>query len=163
MSVEKLSICSCSRSMLCSRFAVAWGAVNFRFSSGVSSGSGIYNSGTLNISNSTFSGNSTDEVGGGIYNVDTLSVVNSTFSGNSAMLVAVFTIRAPSALPAAPSLVIVLIMAAVSSTMTAPSVSLIAPSPATAPAMVVVFSMVAFSTSATRSWRIAHRGTIALM
>ena len=54
------------------------------FSSGVSFGSGIYNSGTLNISNSTFSGNSTDEVGGGIYNVDTLSVVNSTFSGNSA-------------------------------------------------------------------------------
>ena len=47
-------------------------------------GAGILNSGTLNVSNSTFSGNSAQGVGGGIYNVGTLSVVNSTFSGNNA-------------------------------------------------------------------------------
>ena len=46
-------------------------------------GGGIYNSGTLTVSNSTFSGNSAG-YGGGIYNSGTLTVSNSTFSGNSA-------------------------------------------------------------------------------
>ena len=47
-------------------------------------GGGIYNnSGTLMVSNSTFSGNSAFD-GGGIMNYATLTVSNSTFSGNSA-------------------------------------------------------------------------------
>ena len=51
------------------------------------SGGGIYNSGTLSITNSTFSGNSASGAfggGGGIYNSGMLSITNSTFSGNSA-------------------------------------------------------------------------------
>src|SRR6266498_1181347 len=53
------------------------------FSSG-GSGGGIRNRGTLNITNSTFSGNSAS-YGGGIYNgYGTLNITNSTFSGNSA-------------------------------------------------------------------------------
>ena len=50
-------------------------------------GGGIVNngSGTLNVSNSTFSGNSVGNgPGGGIVNFGTLNVTNSTFSGNSA-------------------------------------------------------------------------------
>ncbi len=50
-------------------------------------GGGIYNSGTLMLSNSTLSGNSATHfggVGGGIYNSGTLTVSNSTLSGNSA-------------------------------------------------------------------------------
>src|SRR2546426_10601307 len=52
-------------------------------------GGGIYNGGTLNVTNSTISGNSTsgsafsDDFGGGIYNNGTLNVTNSTISGNS--------------------------------------------------------------------------------
>jgi predicted outer membrane repeat protein len=46
-------------------------------------GGGIYNDGTLTVTNSTFSGNGAI-YGGGIYNDDTLAVTNSTFSGNSA-------------------------------------------------------------------------------
>ena len=46
------------------------------------SGGGIYNSGTMTVSNSTFSSNSADR-GGGIRNRNTLTVSNSTFSGNS--------------------------------------------------------------------------------
>ena len=49
-------------------------------------GGGIYNQGTLTVSNSTFSGNSTDGPGGGgggIFNQGTLTVTNSIFSGNS--------------------------------------------------------------------------------
>ena len=46
-------------------------------------GGGISNSGTLNVTNSTFAGNSAGS-GGGIYNVGTLNVTNSTFSANSA-------------------------------------------------------------------------------
>ncbi len=43
------------------------------------------NSGTLTVSNSTFSGNSANGSGGGIGNYNgTWSVSNSTFSGNSA-------------------------------------------------------------------------------
>src|SRR5439155_7350428 len=52
-------------------------------------GGGIYNSGTLNVSNSTFSGNSMKRPlvggiawGGGIFNLATLNVSNSTFSAN---------------------------------------------------------------------------------
>jgi CSLREA domain-containing protein len=49
------------------------------------SGGGIYNSGTLTVTNSTFSGNSAF-YGGGIYNnIGTLTVTNSTFSGNFAI------------------------------------------------------------------------------
>ncbi|MEZ4709298.1 MAG: tandem-95 repeat protein [Caldilineaceae bacterium] len=47
-------------------------------------GGGIYNDGTLEVTNSTFFGNSATNVGGGIYNIgDALTVINSTFSGNS--------------------------------------------------------------------------------
>ena len=51
-------------------------------------GGGIYNSGTVTVSNSIFSGNSAGELGdgGGIYNFGTLTVSNSIFSGNSAWM-----------------------------------------------------------------------------
>lgn len=59
---------------------------NGKLSSG--NGGGIYNNGTLNVTNSTFSGNSASGTGsgGGIFNYTgaTLTVANSTFSGNSA-------------------------------------------------------------------------------
>jgi len=44
----------------------------------------IYNEGTLTLSDSTVSGNSTTEQGGGIFNSGTLTLSNSTISGNSA-------------------------------------------------------------------------------
>ena len=48
-------------------------------------GGGIHNSGTLTVSNSTFSGNGASSYGGGIYNCGSaLNVSNSTFAGNSA-------------------------------------------------------------------------------
>ena len=49
------------------------------------SGGGIYNAGTVTVTNSTFSGNSAGLYGGGIFNQSggTLTVTNSTFSGNS--------------------------------------------------------------------------------
>jgi hypothetical protein len=48
-------------------------------------GGGIYNDGTLTLVNSTVSGNQAyDGFGGGIYNGGTLTLVNSTASGNSA-------------------------------------------------------------------------------
>ena len=50
---------------------------------GGGTGGGIFNVGTLTVSNSTISGNSAAE-GGGIFNVGTLTVSNSTISGNSA-------------------------------------------------------------------------------
>jgi predicted outer membrane repeat protein len=53
------------------------------------SGGGIYNGGTLTVTDSTISGNSTGGIyteGGGLYNVGTATVTNSTFSGNSAQL-----------------------------------------------------------------------------
>jgi hypothetical protein len=50
-----------------------------------SGGGGIYNAGTLTVTNSIFSANSSGCVGGGIYNGATLNVTNSTFSGNTAL------------------------------------------------------------------------------
>src|SRR5262249_21548067 len=47
-------------------------------------GGGLFNNGTVNINNSTFSGNSAAG-GGGLFNNGTLSINNSTFSGNSAL------------------------------------------------------------------------------
>jgi hypothetical protein len=47
-------------------------------------GGGIYNEGTLTVSNSIFSGDSAGFGGGGIYNAGPLSVNNCVFSGNSA-------------------------------------------------------------------------------
>jgi hypothetical protein len=48
------------------------------------SGGGIVNQGTLTLTDSTFSGNSTGNLGGGIFNLGgTLTVINSTFSRNS--------------------------------------------------------------------------------
>jgi len=47
-------------------------------------GGGVWNSGTLNVTNSTFSGNSAGIDGGGVWNSGTLNVTNSTFSGNIA-------------------------------------------------------------------------------
>ncbi len=51
-----------------------------------SNGGGIMNwtGGTVNVTNSTFSGNSASNGGGGIGNGGTLNVTNSTFSGNTA-------------------------------------------------------------------------------
>jgi predicted outer membrane repeat protein len=49
----------------------------------ITEGGGIYNSGTLTISNSTLSGNSADTRGGGIYNAGTLTINTSSVSGNS--------------------------------------------------------------------------------
>jgi len=47
-------------------------------------GGGIFNVGTLMLSNSTVSSNSVSGNGGGIYNNGTLTMTNSTLSGNSA-------------------------------------------------------------------------------
>ncbi|MBK9208823.1 MAG: S-layer homology domain-containing protein [Anaerolineales bacterium] len=47
-------------------------------------GGGILNNGTLTVTNSTLSGNSSTLGGGGISNYGTLTVTNSTLSGNSA-------------------------------------------------------------------------------
>lgn len=47
-------------------------------------GSGIYNLGTLTITNSTFAGNRAGDRGGGIWNSGTLTVTNSDVSGNDA-------------------------------------------------------------------------------
>ncbi|MBO7725475.1 MAG: hypothetical protein J6S40_03315 [Thermoguttaceae bacterium] len=47
------------------------------------SGGGIFNQGTLTITNSTISGNTASYEGGGIYNEGMLTVVGSTISGNS--------------------------------------------------------------------------------
>ena len=47
------------------------------------SGGGIFNSGTLTVTNSTISGNTTFIGGGGIDNEGMLTVTNSTLSGNS--------------------------------------------------------------------------------
>ncbi len=49
-----------------------------------SSGGNIYNLGTLNLVNSTISGNTTSRTGGGILNHGTLTMTNSTVSGNNA-------------------------------------------------------------------------------
>ena len=53
---------------------------------GTGIGGGIYNSDTLTIANSTFSGNNSGDYGGSIYNAGTLAVTNSTFSANSALV-----------------------------------------------------------------------------
>ncbi|BCW93141.1 MAG: hypothetical protein KatS3mg007_1035 [Thermoanaerobaculum sp.] len=50
------------------------------------SGGGIWNSGTLTLTNSTISGNSARQSGGGILNGGTATLTNSTISGNSAFL-----------------------------------------------------------------------------
>jgi hypothetical protein len=47
-------------------------------------GGGIWNQGTLSLTNCTVSGNTTDINGGGIYNDATLTLANSTVSGNTA-------------------------------------------------------------------------------
>jgi fibronectin-binding autotransporter adhesin len=51
---------------------------------GASFGGGIRNNGTLDVKNSTFSGNSAAVSGGGISSYGLLNVTNSTFSGNTA-------------------------------------------------------------------------------
>ena len=52
---------------------------------GIGYGGGIFNEGTLTITNSTFSENIGDTYGGGIYNQGSLNIVNSTFSNNEAV------------------------------------------------------------------------------
>ena len=46
-------------------------------------GGGVYNGGTLTVTDSTLSGNAAIDMGGGIYNGGTLTVTDSTLSGNS--------------------------------------------------------------------------------
>ena len=46
-------------------------------------GGGIYNSGSLTVTNNTLSDNSAGDYGGGIYSFGTLTVTNSTLAGNS--------------------------------------------------------------------------------
>jgi LPXTG-site transpeptidase (sortase) family protein len=48
-------------------------------------GGGIYNNGTLTITDSTISGNYAISLGGGIYNNGTLTITDSTISGNTAL------------------------------------------------------------------------------
>ncbi len=54
----------------------------------IESGAGIFNNGTLSLTNCTVSGNSvgTGGAGGGIFNNGTVDLTNSTVSGNSANL-----------------------------------------------------------------------------
>jgi CSLREA domain-containing protein len=47
-------------------------------------GAGIWNAGTLTLTNTTVSGNRAEHFGGGIYNAGALTLTNSTVSGNSA-------------------------------------------------------------------------------
>jgi predicted outer membrane repeat protein len=63
------------------------GIANLTITNGKSYGGGILNQGTLTVTNSTFSGNSSPNgAGGGIYNNSgTLMVSNSTFSSNTAI------------------------------------------------------------------------------
>jgi hypothetical protein len=63
---------------------VANGLMSFLPPPDNSDGGGIYNAGTLNVSNSTISGNLAISGGGGIYNIGTLTVSHSTFKDNSA-------------------------------------------------------------------------------
>jgi predicted outer membrane repeat protein len=51
-----------------------------------SGGGGIWNVGTMMLTNSTVSGNTSESIGGGVYNYETgtLTLTNSTVSGNSA-------------------------------------------------------------------------------
>ena len=48
-------------------------------------GGGIYNAGTVNVTDSTISGNTATFNGGGIYNAGTVNVTDSTISGNTAI------------------------------------------------------------------------------
>ena len=68
-------------------------------------GGGIYNGGTLTLTNSTVSGNTAWATrGGGIYNSGTLTLTNSTVSGNTAhATAAASTMMARSRSPTAPS------------------------------------------------------------
>jgi hypothetical protein len=53
------------------------------FSGNLTAGGGIFNQGTLTVSNTVISGNLTNYVGGGIYNAGILSVSNSAVTGNT--------------------------------------------------------------------------------
>ena len=61
---------------------------NCTFSGNLSgaNGGGIRNNGTLKVTNSTFSDNLSDNGGGGIYTNGALTVTNSTFSDNNALV-----------------------------------------------------------------------------
>jgi len=59
--------------------------VNGNSADSIYGGGGIYNNGTLTVTNSTFSGNFAIYFGGAISSDGTLTVTNSTFSGNSAI------------------------------------------------------------------------------
>jgi predicted outer membrane repeat protein len=65
---------------------IHFGVHNLTIANGNSTGDGggIYNTGTLTVTDSTFSDNSANFNGAGIYNNGTLTVTNSTFSDNSA-------------------------------------------------------------------------------
>ena len=52
--------------------------------SAATSGGGIFNNGSLTVTNSTLSGNSAAAIGGGILNFGSLTVTNSTLNANSA-------------------------------------------------------------------------------
>ena len=64
-------------------FPVSSGAVAALSALTISHGRGIYNTGTLTVTDVTVSGNSVSGDGGGIYNTGTLTVTDSTVSGNN--------------------------------------------------------------------------------
>lgn len=72
---------------ICNRASGTLQVTNSTFSDNTATwGGGIRNSGTLTVTNSTFSNNSVTGVGGGIdHDPGTAVVINSTFSGNSAV------------------------------------------------------------------------------
>ena len=67
-----------------SGLTIADGTVTNSIGNSPNSGGGIYNLGTLTVTDSAFSDNSASGFGGGIENVGTLTVTDSTFSANSA-------------------------------------------------------------------------------
>jgi hypothetical protein len=65
-------------------FGVEATLISLNITNGNAAGGGIYNNGTLTVSNSMVSGNNASSYGGGIGNYGTLTVSNSTISNNRA-------------------------------------------------------------------------------
>ena len=58
--------------------------VTFSGNTATTEGGGVYNAGTVNVTNSAFTSNASPNNGGGISNAGTLNVTNTVFSGNGA-------------------------------------------------------------------------------